>query len=360
MNVVISGLGMVSAIGRDVVTACASLRAGLSRPAELAHYPVLEDEDGEAVPLIGHPVRGMTEGFHLPGAWVRLGHASIRDLLLYGGLPRGDAAFWERTLLVVATPVIDEERFPDAPLLLTEERIRDDCALRIAGLLGMPLPASNVAIVSNGHAGTALGVQGAAQMIDEGRFDRVIVAAVDSCTGASSLDWFAEHERLKTPELPAALFPGEAAAAFLLEAEPAAVRRGARIEARIAGAAVAREESHFFTDQVNHGLALSAAAGQVLPEGSAFSGDVFVDLNGEPWRAYELGCARTRLSDRMLESAHLVMPASSLGETGAASGAVAVCAAVRSFVRGYASAGEALVLSSSEYGHVGAIRLAAA
>ena len=77
---------------------------------------------------------------------------------------------------------------------------------------------------------------------------------------------------------------------------------------------------------------------------------------GEEWRARELTGARIKLGARF-DPARFVMAASSLGETGAASGAIGVCLAARSFARSYDSNGHALVISSSEHGHVGAIRL---
>jgi 3-oxoacyl-[acyl-carrier-protein] synthase-1 len=154
--------------------------------------------------------------------------------------------------------------------------------------------------------------------------------------------------------------PGEAAACVLLESEPVARRRSARVEALLVAAASGQEPNHFFSGEVSMGVALGDAIAQVIPQGAPFTGDLFADLNGEPWRAYELGCARVRLSQFLSESVRMVLPAASLGETGAASGLVALCAAVRSFVRGYGHAGQALISSSSEHGHVGALHLARA
>src|SRR2546422_2283956 len=209
---------------------CASLRTGLSRPCELAHFHVLEDEDGEAVPVIGYPIRGFTEGFYLLGLWVRLGHACLTDLVRYGALPDGShLSFWGRTGLVLVTPQIDEDRFPDAELLAPEQ-ILHGYGQRLLALEGLPLPSSQMILVSLGHAGAAKAVQGAMQLIDGGRLDRLIVLAVDSYVDGPTLEWLSEHQRFKAPESAAALIPGEAGACFLLESFAEGRQRGAPIE----------------------------------------------------------------------------------------------------------------------------------
>ncbi len=88
-----------------------------------------------------------------------------------------------------------------------------------------------------------------------------------------------------------------------------------------------------------------------------FQGDIVCDLNGENWRARELGSAWVRARGRLGEDVRLVAPAESLGETGAASGAVGVCVAVRSLLRRYSRSSQVVLLSSAESGHVGAMVL---
>jgi 3-oxoacyl-[acyl-carrier-protein] synthase-1 len=171
------------------------------------------------------------------------------------------------------------------------------------------------------------------------------------------LAWLHERGRLKTGDSPVGLRPGEAGACILLESDAAARRRGAEILAYVAGTAQGEERASLFSGEVNLGAALGAAIASVWPEPAEAELDLLADLNGEEWRARELAGARARLGAR-LARAHLILPAMSLGETGAASGAVGVCLAVRAFVRGYHHGGQALVTSSAEHGHVAAIRLA--
>ena len=51
----------------------------------------------------------------------------------------------------------------------------------------------------------------------------------------------------------------------------------------------------------------------------------------------------------------LHIPAESLGDTGACSGLVSVCAAIHAFERGYAQSNEVMIVSSSDAGELGAM-----
>jgi len=83
---------------------------------------------------------------------------------------------------------------------------------------------------------------------------------------------------------------------------------------------------------------------------------MIVDLNGEEWRAKELGGALARLGPRMT-GCRLSTPATSLGECGAASGGVGLCMAIRAFEREYAASSQSIVASMSDSGAFSAIRI---
>lgn len=118
------------------------------------------------------------------------------------------------------------------------------------------------------------------------------------------------------------------------------------------------EKKNFSNGQRPQGEAMARAIGRALTKsgvGIPFYGDFYADLNGEEWRAYELGSARLRLSKQLGTQTRLLFPCNSLGEVGCASGAVAICCAMRSLERGYSHGGVVLVTSSSDHGDVGAI-----
>jgi hypothetical protein len=108
VSAVITGLGMVSALG-GVTSAAAAMRAGITRPRPLAFQQVL-DEGAVPEALTGHPVRHVTDGYYFLGRWCRLAHAALRDLERYSpGVELTDAATWRDTgLLVVVGDALDE------------------------------------------------------------------------------------------------------------------------------------------------------------------------------------------------------------------------------------------------------------
>lgn len=357
-QVVITGLGMITSIGFDVVTAAAAARAGLSRPAPIDSFEVLDPETGEAQPLMGHPIGAYTDGFRQFGRWLSLASGCWEDALAQCQLgEQPDEAFWRSTGLLLATPVADLDRFQ-----LDEAWSARHWLERLgAPLLGaVPIGLQHVDVAPWGHAAAVFALERALQTIEQGRLERVFVLAVDSLVEPSTLEWLAASGRLAESEdegrYPTGLSPGEASACFLLEAEPAARRRGAQSLARVSAVAVGREERDYFSTDINQGNGLAAVISQVLGDSNGFRGELLSDLNGEEWRARELAGARLRLGMR-LSPAVTTLPAAVWGDTGAASGAAAVCLAVRAFVRGYDSGGDALITSSSEHGYVGAIRL---
>jgi 3-oxoacyl-[acyl-carrier-protein] synthase I len=140
----------------------------------------------------------------------------------------------------------------------------------------------------------------------------------------------------------------------------AARKRGAMVHAIVDGVGVAKEPDDLFSGRNNRGVSLAQAIQQALQVGgisSPFRGDVISDHNGEEWRAVELAGARILLHAHLGPDAVLVLPATCIGDVGAASGAVAVGVAVRAFIRHYASGDRSLVLCSSDHGDVGAILL---
>jgi len=257
---------------------------------------------------------------------------------------------WTRTGLIVVTSPAEASRFD------LEEDVPPD---RVAGLIGDRLvdstsdqgqPPQTTAICV-GHAGTALAVLQAQDWLDRTLVERVLVVGVDSYLDPLSLAWVSPR-RLKTSENPSGLAPGEAGACFMLAAGQSISEAPL---AWITSASVGREVHQQPNETPNQAVALAEAVATVLPPGT-FDGDIICDLNGEPWRSRELGSLQVRLGDRLGEG-QVMVPAVSLGEIGAASGAVGVCVAVRSHARGYASGRQSIVVSLSEDGHVGALHL---
>lgn len=348
---------MISSVGRDAASTCASIRAGLAMPRDVQWFTVLDEESQTMKPLTGHPVRGYSEGFVALARWLRLAQGSVNSLLAEAGIPDGaDIHFWTRTGLVFVSPTLDVARLEEAEE--NPEELKEAFLGHLHRLLRLPVKEKEMRMLDMGAAGAAFAIQQARQRIAHGDVDRVLVVAADSYLDTPSLEWLDEHGRLKTPQNPVGLVPGEAGACILVESTAAVARRGARAPALIEGAAIDREENHYFSGAPRAGAKLSHVVRTALSESTSstsFEGDVIIDLNGESWRAAEWAHARTSCNDLFRSQMRLVLPCTSLGDIGAASAVLGVGVASRSFARGYGSGDRALVVSSSEHGHVGAL-----
>ncbi|WP_437995565.1 hypothetical protein WMF26_30410 [Sorangium sp. So ce185] len=365
MDLAITGMGMVTSVGMDAPTACASIRAGVAIPRPIPYFQVLNAATQENEPLMGHAIRGFAEGFVFVGAWIRLALGALSDLARQGALPGASArSFWASTGLIAVTPHLGSDRYADDCSVRKDAAgIREAYLERVEEALGLPLSAKHVEVLGLGHAGTAAAVAVARGWLQAG-LERVIVLAVDSYLDPFTLEWLADHRRLKIDDNPCGLIPGQAGACVLLETGVSSGRRGAAacavIEAVSTGAPAHQGAEQ---DQRGDGAGLARAMGDVLGDASAetpFRGDIVLDVNGETWRAAAWGNALARFAQRVASGTRIVLPCNSLGEVGAASGAVGVCVAARALARGYGSGDRAIVASCSEWGQAGALRLRAA
>lgn len=362
MELAITSLGMVCSVGHDVRTACASIRAGISRPRPIVYHEILDPATQQAVPLVGYPLAGFAEGFNILGFWIRASLACLDDLVDFGKLPGpSDQAFWSKTALIAACPPMNDARF-DGSDKMTDDFVKEAFLHRLLEAWPYPVARANLGIVGTSHAGAIIAIRRAVSFLTERGVDRAIVLAVDSLLDPMTLDWLAGNERLKTPDNPVGVMPGEAAACFLVEPRSGASARGAKVWAHIAPPGVGQETSSFSGGHLSQGVAMAGALREALaaPAHRPFQGPVIVDCNGEQWRAHEWGNARVRATDRLGAAITEVFPALSLGDTGAASAAIGVCLAVRALERGYAGHDSVLVAASSEQGHVGAVCLSKA
>jgi 3-oxoacyl-[acyl-carrier-protein] synthase-1 len=364
----ITGLGLVSCVGHDVITACAAQRAGLVRRAPVPDLVSIDEDDEELeAPVMGAPVTPLTDGFIQTGRWIQLALACLEDLQRTAGAPEGDAAFWRDTALLWVVPPIDQERFgwPDeeVPGILEQS-----CGDLLRALTGLELKAPADAFFPLGQTGAAAALARATELLVRREAERVAILSTDSWLDPQSAGALASQGRLRTPEVPVGLCPGEAAAAILLESREALRRREASAAAVVLGTAGrpaprALDEE----DPAASRTAMVPATGRRLAEavrevlrGQPFSGDLILDLNGEEWRAHVWGHALTHLARELdLDRCRQVIPAVSWGDIGAASGPAGMCIAARAFSRGYAGGERALVCSVSDACDVSAILLGA-
>jgi 3-oxoacyl-[acyl-carrier-protein] synthase-1 len=341
-TIVITGIGMCSSLG-NAVMACAAARAGVTMSRELPDF-VITCNDGTDAVIVGNPV-ATAAGFRGMGKLLNLGMGALDDLLGQTDLRSQNL---DKTGLYVCLRAPGPGDPPDGDRLCAE----------LVALVSLPVPEANRSHVAEGHAGFVRAAGAASAKLRAGHLHRCLVGGVDSLLDQAVLEALIGSGRLKTPDKPDGLQPGEAGAFVLLERLDGARRREADILAVMAGSSLASEPDHAGSDRPCRGIGLTAALSPLLDDGAEGGLWLVSDHNGEHFRANELGSTRARAPAAFpaLRAARPWYPAASFGDTGAASAAIAACMVARAFRRGYAPAASALILSSSEQEPRGALR----
>jgi 3-oxoacyl-[acyl-carrier-protein] synthase-1 len=208
-------------------------------------------------------------------------------------------------------------------------------------------------VSSSGHTGVAEALQQALADLATGQIDAAVVGGVDSLLEEVTLDWLKNTGRLKTPQTPAGIQPGEGSAFLFLESERSSQKRGARYFGVIDCLDLATDSWSLLSDNPPLGQGLETVISNVLGNSQAEISQLIwliSDQNGEPHRAMEWGNALVRLRERfpIFAEPTIWYPAASFGDTGAASGAVALCSATCAFERNYAPGQTAMITLSSD------------
>lgn len=348
----ITGLGLVTSVGHDHKTACASIRAGLKRPKKLPRFFVNtnvrfdDPEDGKAV---GYPVLD-GDFTDTPGRMATLLHMAARDLMQHSGL---DDHFISETPVFISLPEKERLALADQDMI--------DLVVKHATMF---CSEQRIRLFPHGHAGMIIALQHAAEAIKNRLCNRVLIAGADSLIGFYDLRRYNRDERLKTILNPNGLLPGECAGILLVESADAAEKRNADIRAVIKGFSTSEEESHVLSRKIPTGTGLTRAIAAIMDQMQNQSLDVdtvISDINGETYRFSEWAIIQSRIMSTIQGEKRESFPARFIGDTGAASPAVAACIAVRSMERGYISSdpkkqtGNILILSSSDTGERGAL-----
>ena len=296
--------------------------------------------------IVGHAVAELTDGFVLFGRWMRLARAAVEDLIR--SLPEQDTqrpGYWERTMLFLATRLPDETVFLDEPAS-TMAAIETTLGAGLIEDLRLPIPSNGVKVIALGHGAGAAALNRAASSVGV-HCDRALIVAVDSLLDPIVIEQLASQHRLKHGDNSAGLIPGEAAAALLVE--PTQAVEPDRVLAVLSGISL-QQPLQEATEVPNRIGTLAECFLTALDQAglSELDGDVYIDVNGEPWRAHQWGMALLQIQGRFKGSVEF--PAISVGDVGAAGGVLAICLACRAFERSYAGGAAAAVLTSGEAG----------
>ncbi|MEX1367488.1 MAG: hypothetical protein AB1Z98_30450 [Nannocystaceae bacterium] len=357
----VTGIGAVSAVGFDAPTACASIRAGITRPAAIPGLIDVDPESQEMEAVHGHPVGTLGDGFTGPARWLQLLEPCLLDLCHNGALPPWeDQVFWGGTVVFVITPYLDSERYHPNPRC-TPDAIHAALIVPLRRLLGDRFQPRSIQVLPRGRIGVFEVVAQFQRMRQTSGFERALVVAVDSWLDGHSLSYLMTMRRLKNNANPVGLSPGEGAFAVLLEPHRSAQHRQAGLGPVIRRSSYGAELSCLLADERSDGIGLAAQVLRVLRgvTPSLPYPTHILDLNGESWRAAEWGGAMVRLQSGGLELAdgRQWLPALSVGEVGAGASILGMVIAARAFARNYAGGPAVLLSSSDEHGDVGAMLL---
>lgn len=352
MRLALVGIGAVTSVGHEATRAAAAIRAGITRPAPLPiSFP--DEESGEDEPLLGHPLVGIADGFEPPALQAILGGIVARDLV------SGDPASLVQERWAGAAVFACTSEYRSDDLSFVTDRMRETLAHDLVRAAGLAIPPERCFVVLDGQASVLAALTEAMRGIEERRFVRALVVGADSLVKEADVEWLASQGSLKTPDEPAGLEPGEGAGAILVEAEDEARRRGAKVLAWLEAVKIAQEPETRAEGKRGTGRGLAEAIRGALGSRKTV-GTVFADLNGEDARAFEWGAALARLARTHDLPASPEAIATSIGDAGAASGAIQLVCATQALVRGYARGDACLVCSSADSGKVGAALLVAA
>lgn len=355
----IAGIGMVTSVGHDVKTSCASIRAGITRSCGINHFKINSGDSYVPISLTACPISNLTDGFGTVPRWSIMASAALHDLINYSKLPDlHQKEFWKKTAVVFATPSIDSIHF-EFEGVINQENALEVYVLPFIAQSGLMVSYDKCFIVDEDGTAVIKALEVARELLSKNDVDFVIILATDSNIEANILSLLSLCGRLKTSENPVGLTPGEGAAALLLTSDTTAKRFKLNILATITAFTTKVEKNNFISEVPNQGDALASSVKETFNSAGVndrFIGDIFSDLNGELWRAQEYGMMRVKncaeLSDN---TGNLKLPATSLGDIGVVHIACSICMFVETKKRGYAKSDKALILSSSAMGNTGSV-----
>jgi len=350
---------MITSVGYDAKTSCASIRAGIVRPSEILHFSVLDEDTHKTEPLVGYPIKNVTDGFGSVGRWLEMSKYAAQDLIKSVKLPdMNDTQFWNETALVFVTPNLSAARFEFEDLINAENAV-DMLVKPFLAELPLPVSRDKCFVVSEDNIGVISSFKLMEELNTKEHIERFILIVVDSSIDAYALSWISSVGQLKTTKKPTGLIPGEAAAALLFETTNGYQNSGSKPLLGINSYNTKIEDNNLFSDIPSSGEALKLCIEETLHSlnlGQPYTGIVYTDLNGEEWRAREYSGARVGVSKNFLsQNVKEQIPALSLGDVGVVNAACSLCMIVEAKKRAYLRNNNALVVASSATGHVGSL-----
>lgn len=338
-NVVITGLGMITAVGLDMIQSCSSLRAGITRFGLCDDHFCFPAEHGEHGP---EPVTAARVPVSAPGREriPVLLHAAVQDLVNNAGLKSNTFA--------------DAKTFVGLPPALRTGTVRDflgvEQAREALQKFAPDANPDNMSFFLTGGVAFLDAMESACRAIENGQYRTCIVVAADSYLDPHTLAWLDGRMRLKSQRNRDGFIPGEAAVAVRIESGAAARANGSTVLARIESIGRGFEPRSIKSGEPSTAVGLTQAIAQAVGAEPVEIDWVACDLNGESYRAQEWGNTLVRHTPVLLNLKHVWHPADCAGDVGAASAGLLTVIATRALQRGYAPAERCLIWSSANDG----------
>ena len=367
INLAVTGCGLVSSLGLDVANVCAAARAGITRAGGMDSYPVRSSADGTVAGVVCHSVPFLTDGFEGEPRLVRLIQGGLEDLIR-----QCPATPWKarRTLFYLSLPSehrlvtgaeLDGDEDARKEMVEAAKEIRSHTADMVratrllrqgAHLAGWPDQPLLKWCTESGNAGVSEAIRQAADDLGAGLCDLAVVGGVDSLLDEDTLAWLDVTARLKTKNTASGLQPGEGCGFLILQTATATSDSKAPILARVIALCVGDESKPLLAGDPSSATGLTAVVTSAIDSVSAekpFPIWVIHDHNGELYRANEWGITQFHLASMWTYAQPVVwFPAVSVGDVGAATGAVHACFAMAAFQRGYSPTHFAALITGSE------------
>ena len=330
----VTGIGLVTPVGLNAPASLAALRAGISRIGDLPGF-LVPNASGDLEPATGAQIPTVPANRRGPERLLRLARHALAEAVAQARLPRSPRC---ALFLGTAAPNPAGRLLPYGPLLLRG----------LGGVLSALVGSSDVRLVETGRASVLQAFRMAAQeMAGENPPDAVIVGGVDSLISPRSLSFLSATKRLREGRRSTGILPGEGAGFLVLETPEAAARRHATVWTVVEAAAGGVDSTP--PEKPNRALVLGRVFRAVAGNIAKARPLIISDLNGERSRAYEWMFASTRAPFFHSGMEHW-LPSESIGDAGAACGAVTSVWAVDALQKSYCGAHEAVVWGSSDEG----------
>lgn len=342
--VVVTGVGLVTPVGHDSVSAPAAINAGIGR---FRRIPMFLTKNGAGT--AGASAYGLTDDRNGSDRLLAMAVPAMQEALFAAEEFYDELDLSRGRLLICMSPA-ERPRYEDFD--------HDDLQTLLEASDALPLVGS-AEVVTDGHAGGALALQRAAQLLRDGTVHSCVVGGVDSLIEYPALNWLNEARRLRTDDHPDGCIPGEAAAFLVIELASKARARGAPPMAELLVATFGREEAHLFSGSPLQGVGLTNVLRESLAAIASPAAGLLCDANGEYWKMKEWSLAMTRVFSGVPAVPPLWQPAQSIGDVGAAAIPVLAAIAVAALDHGYLPGPKLLAWASSDSGGRGGVVIGA-